>query len=169
MKKILSLIIIALFTITIVYAQANWVAYKADNRVSVKFPSEPREITPGSKMATLKDSSVVFIFTLVDFVEVAGIDSVALAPIKTTPEFAAQMKSGIVKSLPGVNFSDFTIGTYKGFTSYTSSGTDEKKKKYDMFMFIIGNKLYSLSTVMKSTVATTKSRDDFFASIAITN
>jgi hypothetical protein len=169
MKKILLLVIVALFTMTIVYAQTGWVTHKADNRVSVKFPNEPHEISPGSVMSMLKDSSMVYVFTMVDFVQVAGIDSVALAPIKATPEFASQLKSGIGRSLPGVNFADFTIGSYKGFTSYTSSGLDAKNKKYDMFMFIIGNKLYSLSTIMASTIATTKSRDDYFASIVISN
>jgi hypothetical protein len=168
MKKILSMVIVTLLTVTIVHAQSGWVTHKGDNRISVKFPSEPKELTPGSFMATVKDSSVVCVFTIVDFVQVAGVDSVALAPVKATPEFAAQLKSGMKQSLPDVNLADFAIGTWKGFTSYTSSGIDSKKKRYDMFMFIIGNKLYSLSTIIANG-ASLKGRDDFFASVELSN
>jgi hypothetical protein len=167
MKKILLLLIAVTFTATMVYAQAGWVDHKADNRIAVKFPSAPQELTPGSFMAKGNDSTV-YVFTLVDFMQVAGIDSVALAPMKATPEFASQLKSGMKQSLPDVGLADFTIGTWKGFTSYTTSGLDSKKKKYDMFMIIIGSKLYSLSTVSIDG-ASTKGRDDFFASIALSN
>jgi hypothetical protein len=167
MKKIFALVITALFAITTVYAQDGWITHKGDNRISVKFPSEPKELTPGSFMATDKDN-IAYIFTMVDFVQVAGIDSVALAPMKATPEFAAQLKTGMKQSLPDVNLADFKIGTWKGFTSYSSSGLDSKNKSYDMFMFIIGNKLYSLSTVKAAGVGV-KGRDDFFASIMLSN
>lgn len=168
MKKVLSLVIAALLTITLAHAQYGWVTHKGDNRISVKFPSEPKEFTAGSFMATVKDSSVICVFTIVDFVQVAGVDSVALAPVKATPEFAAQLKSGMKQSLPDVDLADFAIGNWKGFTSYTTSGVDSKKKRYDMFMFIIGNKLYSLSTIIANG-ASLKGRDDFFASVELSN
>jgi hypothetical protein len=167
MKRIFTLVIVAVLTVTIAQAQNGWVTHQADNRISVKFPSEPKELTPGSFIAIGADS-VAYVFTMVDFVKVAGIDSVALAPMKNTPEFAAQMKTGMKQSLPDVNLSDFKIGIWKGFTCYTSSGVDSKNKEYDMFMFIIGNKLYSLSTVIVNG-ASLKGRDDFFASIILSN
>jgi hypothetical protein len=169
MKKIFALLIATLLTVTLVNAQDGWITHKADNRISVKFPSEPKEAAtaPGTFIATGKDS-IAYVLTVVDFVQVAGIDSVALAPIKNTTEFTDQLKSGIKQSLPDVDFADFKIGTWKGFTSYTSSGVDSKKKKYDMFMFIIGNKMYSLSTIMSDGLGT-KNRDDFFASVELSN
>ena len=167
MKKIYTLIIALLITVGIANAQDSWVTHVADNRVSVKFPAEPKELTPGSFITTDK-AGVAYVFTVVDFVQVAGIDSVALAPMKATPEFAAQIKTGLLQSLPGVTMADFTIGTYKGFTSYTSTGTDAAKKKYDMFMFIIGNKLYSVSTITAEGSPTT-GHDAFLASVAVKN
>jgi hypothetical protein len=167
MKKLLTLVIAALFTITLAHAQAGWVDHKADNRISIKFPVEPKELTPGSFMVKDNDG-IVYVFTVVDFVKVAGIDSVALAPMKDTPKFASQLKTGMKGSLPDVELADFTIGKWKGFTSYTSSGKDSKKLKYDMFMFIIGNKLYSLSTVAHEETGT-KGRDDFYSSIVLSN
>ena len=167
MKKIYLLLLPFLITVTFVNAQGGWVTHKADDKVSIKFPSEPIEYTPGSFTAFDKDS-VAYIFTLVDFKKVANIDSETLAPIKNTPEFAAQLKSGIKQSLPNVDFADFVIGTWKGFTSYSSSGLDPEKKKYDMFMFIIGNKLYSASTVSAPGVSS-ESHDNFVNSIVLSN
>jgi len=167
MKKIGAFFITLLITAGIANAQDGWVTHIADNRVSVKFPSEPKELTPGS-FITSDNAGVAYVFTMVDFVKVAGIDSVALAPVKTTPEFAAQMKTSMLESLPGVDMADFTIGTWKGFTSYTSTGTDAAKKKYDMFMVIIGNKLYSVSTIATDGASTT-GRDAFFGSLTVKN
>jgi hypothetical protein len=167
MKKIYALIIALVITVGIANAQAGWVTHTGDNRVSVKFPSTPKELVPGSFIATDKDS-IAYIFTIVDFVQVAGIDSVALAPIKTTPEFAAQLKTGMNQSLPDVTLADFTIGAWKGFTSYHSTGVDPKKKKYDMFMFIIGNKLYSVSTITAEGLGAT-GQHLFLNSVQISN
>ena len=146
MKKIYTLIIALVITAGVANAQDGWVTHVADNRVSIKFPVEPKELTPGSFITT-DNTGIAYVFTMVDLKEVAKLDSVALAPMKATPDFAAQMKTELLQSLPGVDLADFTIGTFKGFTSYTSTGTDAAKKKYDIFMFIIGNKLYSVSTV----------------------
>jgi hypothetical protein len=70
--------------------------------------------------------------------------------------------------LPNVDLADLTIGTWKGFTSYSTNGTDEKMKRYDMFMVIIGNKLYSFSTVTANG-ASLQGRDTFFSTITLTN
>jgi hypothetical protein len=168
MKKILVLLVaIVLLTIAVVRAQQPWVTHKVNDRVSIKFPSTPREFIPGSFMSVVPDSSVVYIFTVVDFAEVANLDSAALAPVKATPEFAAELKTGMKRSLPDVNFSDFAIGDFKGFTSYSTSGLDSKKKRYDMFMFIIGTNFYSLS-IVTAYGGLLENRDKFFASIQIT-
>ena len=167
MKKMYILILTLLVAVTAANAQAGWITHVGDNRISVKFPTEPKELSPGSFIAVGKDS-VAFVFTIVDFVAVAGIDSVALAPMKATPEFAAQMKTEMKQNLPDVEMADFTIGTWKGFTSYTSTGLDSKKKKYNMFMFIIGNKLYSVSTVRNDGVGTS-GPDNFVNSIMVSN
>src|ERR1700743_2893097 len=114
MKKIFTLVIAAMLTVTFAQAQNTWVSHKGDERISVKFPSEPSEKVPGSFIAAEKDSSVAYVFTIVDFVKVAGIDSTTLAPIKNTPEFTSQLKTGMSGSLPGVQLEDFKIGIWKG-------------------------------------------------------
>src|ERR1700744_1293138 len=166
MKKILTLVIAALLTVTIAHAQEGWVSHKADSRISLKFPNEPKEVVAGTFAARGKDS-ISYIFTMVDFVTVANIDSVTLKPMQDSPEFAAQLKQGIGSSLPKVTLDDFKIDKWKGHTSYTTTGVSaEEKSKYYMFMVLIGNKMYSLTTVVPDGAAT-KGRDDFFASLAL--
>ena len=166
--KYLFLLYISLFiSVTTVNAQDGWVTHKGDNRISVKFPTTPRELTPGSFIA-LGNDSTAYVLTIFDFAAVANLDSVALAPMKNTPEFAAQIKTSMKESLPDVIFADFIIGTWKGFTCYNSVGVDSKKKKYDVFMFIIGSKLYSVSTVTAAGVSNT-GRDKFVNSIVLSN
>jgi hypothetical protein len=167
MKRIFTLIVATVAAVTFAHAQTGWVDHKADNRISLKFPAEPKEVAAGSYAASDKDS-VVYIFTMVDFVQVAGIDSVVLGPMKNTPEFAAQLKTGINQGLPNVTFDDFKLGTWKGFTSYASTGVDPQKKKYDVFMVIIGNKLYSFSTVRTDGTGM-QGHDSFLNSIVLTN
>jgi hypothetical protein len=167
MKNVYILAISLLITITAAQAQDGWVTHYGDNRISVKFPVEPKELTPGSFIAVDKDS-VAYVFTIVDFNVVANLDSVALAPMKATPEFAGQLKTGMKQSLPDVEMPDFTISTWKGFTSYSSTGFDSQKKRYDFFMFIIGSKLYSVSTVAKAG-ASGQGRNNFVNSIMLSN
>ena len=167
MKKILNVIVIVLLACTLTHAQQGWVNHKVDNKVSLKFPYPPKDLTPGTVVSISPDSSMVYIFTIVDFAKVAGLDSATLTPLETTPEFTAQLKGGIKQSLPNVDLSDFTIGTFNGFTSYTTSGSDAKKKRYDMFMFIIGTNFYSLSTVSKEGKSL-DTRDKFFTSVTVT-
>ena len=88
--------------------------------------------------------------------------------MKNMPEFATQIKTSLKQSLPDVVFPDFVISTWKGFTCYSSVGIDSKKKKYDVFMFIIGSKLYSVSTVSAAGVGKT-GRDKFMNSIVLSN
>jgi hypothetical protein len=89
--------------------------------------------------------------------------------MKDTPEFAGQLKQGMGSSLPGVALDDFAIGKWKGFTSYTTKGINSAQKtKIYTFMVLVGNKLYSLSAVVPDG-RSTKGRDDFFASLTLTN
>lgn len=167
MKRILMLIVATLVVVTFANAQTGWVDHRADNRISLKFPSEPKAVDTYSFLAIGEDSTA-YVFTIVDLAQVAGLDSVAIAPMKATPEFAAQIKSDLSQSLSGVNLSDVAIGTWKGFTSYTLTGKDAKLKKYDIFMVIIGAKLYSFSTVALNG-ASTQGHEMFLNSIVVSN
>jgi hypothetical protein len=168
MKKIISLVILTFVIVTFALAQTTWVNHKADNRISVKLPNEPKEIIAGTFVSRDKDS-ITYIFTVVDFVAVAGIDSTALAPMQDSPEFASQLKTGITSSLPDVSIDDFKVSKWKGHSCYTTTGVNSKdKSKMYMFMVLVGNKLYSLSTVIPDGKSAA-GRDEFFASLTLTN
>lgn len=166
MKKIIPLVILTFVCVTISFAQTAWVTHKADDRISVKFPGEPKEVIAGTFAMRDKDS-VAYVFTVVDFVAVAGIDSTALAPMQDSPEFASQLKTGISSSLPNVTLDDFKVGKWKGHSSYTTSGVNSKdKSKMYMLMVLIGNKLYSLSAVIPEGKAMA-GRDEYFGSLTL--
>lgn len=167
MKKKYFLLLIFLITLTLSKAQDGWITHKGDDRISIKFPTEPSELTPGSVIAIGKDS-MGYVFTIVDFKKVADIDSLAIAPIKDTPEFAGQIKAGMKGTLPNVDFPDFTISKWKGSKSYSSCGHDSKNGNYILFMFIIGNKLYSVSTISASGIST-EANSIFVNSIILSN
>ncbi len=168
MKTISALGVILLFILHAACAQIAWVNHRADNRVLVRFPTEPQEINPGTYAAHDKDS-VAYFLTVIDFVAVANIDSAGLVLLKDTRGFAAQFKEGIISGLPGILLNDFTISKWRGYNSYTTAGvsTDKKTKMY-MFMVLIGHKMYSLLAVVPDG-ASLKGRDDFFASLRLTN
>ncbi|HTK19762.1 MAG TPA: hypothetical protein VL442_09630 [Mucilaginibacter sp.] len=171
MKKIICLFILTVVSASLAFSQTAWVTHKADDKVSVKFPNAPKEVIPGTFISIEKvgKDSVGYALTVVDFVKVAGIDSAALAPIKATPEFASQLKTGMTQSLPGVELEDFKISTWKGYTSYTSTGNSpSKKQKMYIFMVLIGTKMYSLAAMVPDGAANT-GRDQFFSSLTLTN
>ena len=161
------LIVAAVFAVTLANAQTGWVDHKGDNRISLKFPAEPQAVDTYSFVAMGKDSSA-YVFTMVDLVQVAGLDSATIAAGKATPEFAGQMKAGLAQSLPGVDLSDVTIGTWKGLTSYTLTGKDANMKNYHIFMVIIGVKLYSFSSVALNG-SSLEGRQTFLNSITLNN
>jgi len=168
MKKIISLVVLTIVSVTFTFAQSIWINRKADNRISLKFPNEPKEIVTGTLMAHDKDS-LTYVFTVIDFVAVANIDSTALAPMQESPDFAAQLKQGMSSTLHDVTLDDFKIGKWKGHTSYTTTGVSNKdKSQLYTFMVLVGNKMYSLSAVIPAGKPVA-GRDQFFSSLTLTN
>lgn len=150
MKKTLLFILIVLATVMESQAQTTgWTTKKLDERLSVKFPYEPKEFQAGSFMSLSKDSNIVYIVTIVDFKKNFNVDSVAIAPLKETPEFAGQLKTGLTTSMPKVTLADMVMGKWHGFTSYTTTGVDTDKKIYNIQMILVGNKMYSFSTIRR--------------------
>jgi hypothetical protein len=120
-------------------------------------------------MATNKDSSVVYIVTVIDFKVTVGIDSATLAPIQNTPEFAAQLKSGIQSTLHDVDLTDIKIGKWHDYTCYTTSGPGigpKKNKIVSMFMILIGTKYYAMTAIVSSNTSP-KIAEEFFESVTL--
>lgn len=167
MKKTLLLILFIITSVVNLHAQTTgWVTKKLDERLSVKFPFEPKEFQPGSFMSVSKDTSIAYIVTIIDFKKNFNVDSVALAPLKETPEFAGQLKTGLVGSMPKVTLADMVIGKWRGFSSYTTTGVDTDKKIYNMQMILVGNKMYSFSTIRKNDIYL-KDKEYFFTNFSV--
>lgn len=162
MKTILSLIILC-FSSMLLYAQNSWVTVKADQRVTLKFPFEPEKLDRDTYMAFERDSSAFYGLVITDFTELGG-DSIMLESLKKKPEFAVGLRDLAMKSIKGAKMGDIKIGNWKGFTSYTTFGTDYQNKTYKMLMLIIGNKMYSFCAGGAPGAITGKV-DQFFAGI----
>lgn len=167
MKKVPVLIAILVCALFSVHAQTGWVTFKVDSKVSIKFPADPSLLDANTYCVIDSGKKKAFLFTAIDFVKAGGIDSLTLLKQKNTPEFVAKLKTTMEQALTGVNLTDFAIGKWKGYTSYHASGLDDKKKRYDIFIFIIGDVGYCLSTVTKDGVPL-DDRDKFFSSVILT-
>ena len=169
MKLKQTLALLLLLAAVSVKGQTNWVKQALDNRVAVKFPAAPQpSAVNGGVRYQLKDKdSVIYSAILIDLKVAANLDSAKLAPLKDMPEFAEGMKTGLGKSLPGVDFGTVTMGTWQGQSSYTFSGSTAKKTIVYGNIVLIGSKVYFLAAMVPDGVAT-KTKDDFFATLELT-
>ncbi|MES2278246.1 MAG: hypothetical protein V4592_19605 [Bacteroidota bacterium] len=163
MKNILTLIALVLITAVTAKAQTGWVDYKADNHISVKFPSKPAEIQPGTVGIVTADS-VTCRIGVIDIQKIAGVDSATLASMKENPEFIEQMRAGMQKNAKGTEIQPFKLGTWKGLTSYTSTGTGTNNMHYKIFIVVYGTTIYNLSAKTPAK-ADAKIGDSFFESL----
>ncbi|MES2109611.1 MAG: hypothetical protein V4577_12715 [Bacteroidota bacterium] len=166
MKKIYLFLAAIILTINISFAQAGWVDYKVDTRVSAKLPTAPQTLMEGTVMSLTPDSTVCII-TKVDFKASANLDSAALAPLLGTEEFATGLRTGMLQQMAGFTLSETKTGKLHGQYSYSLDGVNEgqKLKSYTL-MVVIGQYLYSFTALVKDG-RDTKHRDELFASIQI--
>ena len=163
MKKAFLLLFVIALSTKLTKAQTDWINYKVDDRISVKLPAQP-EFKQGGQFVKDKDSSV-YIVMAIDFVKVAGVDSVQLGPYEPTPEFGNQLKSGMLGKMPGSTLGDVKIGKWNGHYSYTMEGGNETKKvRIYVNMVCWGNIMYALMNIVPEQNST-KGRDYFFASL----
>ncbi|RZM25379.1 MAG: hypothetical protein EOO88_19530 [Pedobacter sp.] len=169
MKKTSLILALALILSVAAKAQNNWAVKQLDNRLSVKFPSEPQKVIKNgndSYMVKEKDS-VVYSAGAIDLKLVAGLDSVALAPLKDKQQFADQVVLGIASQKPTYTFGDVTVGKWNNYTTYNATGVENTtKNKLFIEMIIIGSKMYSLSCRVPANL-NTKNNELFLSSPAL--
>jgi len=166
MKKSYLLLLFVLTLSAAAKAQTAWVTKNIDEKMLVKFPSEPQKLgRTGIDIYTAKGKdSVVYSATVIDYQIIAHLDSATLASLKDTQEFADQMKAGMASTMTKYTLGEIKIGKWKTYTTYTISGTDNASKKtVSMQMIIIGSKMYSLSCMMPTNVPA-KNTEMFFDS-----
>jgi len=167
MKKTWYLLLFVLILSASAKAQSTWTATKLDDKMSVKFPSEPKKATVNSvdTYAVMGKDSLGLVAAVLDFAVVAHIDEATLATMKDDPQFADQFKTGFTSSRPDFNIGDITIGKWKGNTMYTMSGP-QKANKSVLYVqtVIIGSKMYMMSCVVPTGV-NVANKDTFFGSL----
>ena len=150
-------------------AQTDWITKKLDEKISVTFPSEPQKLTKnGVDSYTVKEKdSLAYSAGMVDFKVLANLDSVALARVKDSQEFANQIVKGIGSQKKNYTFGDVIISKWKNFTSYSTSACDNiSKNTLFVKMILIGSKMYTLSCRIPAEMVT-KNNETFFNSIEI--
>jgi hypothetical protein len=142
MKKVLLALTVVLIIVNFVHAQDNWITYKIDNNLSVKFPTQPTN-TNGDIEAHTKDG-------LICFVSIIGeTDSVSLAKIIANPDFLSSLKNVMTGRQKGVSLGEIKSGKWNGYPCYNVDGTNDLIKSLVSFYFvIIRGKIYLLAAAM---------------------
>ncbi|SDE04550.1 hypothetical protein SAMN05216464_103447 [Mucilaginibacter pineti] len=170
MKKTYYLLLFALMlSAATSKAQTSWITKNLDEKISVKFPSEPEKTTKnGIDIYTLRaKDSIGYSANVIDYNVVVHLDSAALAPVKDTQQFADQMKMGIASKKTNYTFGDIIIGKWNTYTTYNISATDNNNKNtLLMRMILIGSKMYSLSCRVPPNMVT-KNNDVFLDSFRL--
>jgi hypothetical protein len=165
MKKSLLSIYLLTFIVLAANAQKTWITKKINDKVSIKFPSEPKEVNPGSFVATTEDKGTACIFSTIDPASF-GLDSASFASISKTEDFTKNYKNGIKQSLPDFDLTDIKIGNWNNLTSYTLNGVNPQGRKIDYFIFVMNNKIYIMVTRRAAGINTTD-MNTYFASVEL--
>jgi len=167
MRKITTLLTLVILSAGVARAQSNWVNYKIDDKLSVKFPHQPAVLEEHSVYAKDGDSTLYMVASI-DFAKIPQkLDSAQLAAVAPTMEFANEFKGGMLSQMPGSTLGDVTIGKWNGYTSYTMDGGNAaNKQKLYTFMVLIGTKIYSLMAIMPENYSTS-GKSSFFGSLTL--
>lgn len=169
MKKTYHLLLFVLMLSTAAKAQTDWVTKNLDEKLSIKFPVEPKKVTKsGIDVYTSKGKdSVGYSATVIDYEVIAHLDSATLAPLKDSQEFADQMKFGMASTKTNYTFGEVTISKWKTYTTYHISASENTNKNTLLIqMILIGSKMYSLSCLVPANLVT-KNNEVFFSSVEI--
>lgn len=169
MTKFAYLIVITTFLSFYAKAQSGWVKQNISPMFSVKFPSAPQKATNSQidyYIVEGKDSCR-YVAMLADFKVSFGMDSVTLAVVKDTPKFAWDLAAGMTTSMKEFALSPVIQGKWNGYSSYAFAGvTASGKSKLQMFIVLIGTKVYTLSCTISGS-STAKNKEAFFGSATL--
>jgi hypothetical protein len=142
MKKILVTLITIIATLNLVHAQADWINYKIDDKLSVKLPTYPKSIGSGVT-AHSKDS-------LICYVSIVGeMDSTALAKLVLTQDFPNGLKAAMAGTQQGLTLGDMKVDKWNGYSCYNVDGSNPQNKlKVSFYLLVIGGRIYALGAMM---------------------
>jgi hypothetical protein len=166
MSKRLTAVFILLISVSLVHAQATWITYKIDSKLSIKMPSEPTKQTDYSVYARDADTTIYVVATI-DMYKAEKLDSAQIATQAPTQEFADNFRTGMLSQMKGATLDPVKISKWKGYTCYTIDGEyGGNKLKLYSFMVLAGVNVYSLMVIMPDSHSP-KKKDDFFNSLTL--
>jgi hypothetical protein len=139
-------------------AQDNWIKFKADEQVALKFPATPVKLSSNSYMYASKDSSIVLI---------CEIHSQDDQDTDTPSPFEKFMPTTdpSTKDAEPINFTEMKTGNLNGY-NYTSSNLILPAKRLSIYTVIIGGKAYMLVALLSKNVDG-KVAEEFFSSVMV--
>ena len=141
MKKALFTFITIILTLNLAHAQAGWVSYKVDDKLSVKLPAEPTDIN-GGLVAHTPDS-------LICYISIIEADSAALAKMILAPDFSNGLKNAMIGTQQGLTLGDMKAGKWNGYNCYNVDGANAPNRlKVSFYFIIIGGKIYAFGAMM---------------------
>lgn len=160
MKKILLTLAVIIATITFAQAQIDWITYKIDDRLSVKLPTQPRNIARGV-IAYSKDSLICSVSII------AQTDSMSLIQMIAKPGFVDGLKNAMEQAQKGLTLGDMNSSKWNGYYCYDVDGSvTPKKLKVSFHLIIIGGKIYALGAMMPENSNISK-KNIFFDSVKL--
>src|SRR3569623_378424 len=100
MKNLILTLICTIILLNFAHAQTDdWINYKIDEKLSVKLPARPTNISRGIE-AQSKDSLICFVGLI------AETDSAKLAEMVLTPDFTSGLKAAMAEGQEGVVLGD---------------------------------------------------------------
>lgn len=144
----------------------DWVNYKIDSKLTVKFPLYPTKAYKNGTMVAERDSSIYYIVSVSDLTKTIGKDSTSLANFVTTEEFANNLKSQLAKKSAEDNYGPITPGKWHNYTCYNLEAIEPKTKVKTFYFFVyIGINLYSLTCIVAKKNNANKNR--YFSSLTL--
>lgn len=168
-KHFLAFLLLPLFA----FVTADWVKVDLDNRVSINFPSAPKQMDSGGNPMWVQDvdKNSRCMAVIIDFNNY-GLDSISLAAEMEKEEALEQFKTGMLGQIPGATIISENITTTQGKKTFEllidmgAKDTSQLNRMYSKSI-IAGTKMYSLSFFEKENAPQKEMREKYFNSIKI--
>lgn len=128
-------------------AQEGWIKQKIDQKVTVGFPVQPRQLNEASVGIRDKDD-VTFIVTKLDLASLTKVTVEKFHQDVVTQDYADEFLEGMAPTMPKFKFSPIKIVKLKGLSCYQVVGRDEESKStIFMNIYFLNGISYSLASI----------------------
>jgi hypothetical protein len=156
LRKTLFIIIATLLNLCCAKAQDNWMKFKVDEFVAVKFPARPIKKSAKSYIYASKDSSIL----LMCEIHSEGDEDADEPPFTEFMPKTAQNEKDM-----SANLTEFNTGTWNGYNT-TSSTLVTPVKRFTIYTIFIGGRAYMLGALLSKNIDS-KVAKAFFSSVMI--